>query len=75
MNSTLDGAYYACTGLILDMGLANERRRYNVTPSLIGRAHNQNDLICSHLRTDRVPVDAICQHSILRLIAVSLLKW
>ena len=25
------------------MGSANERRRYYVTPSLIGRAHTQND--------------------------------
>ena len=29
--------------IILGMGSANERRRYNVTPSLIGRAHIQND--------------------------------
>ena len=25
------------------MGLANEGRRYYVTPALIGRAHTQND--------------------------------
>ena len=30
-------------GIILGMGLANERRRYYVTPPLIGRAHTQND--------------------------------
>ena len=28
--------------LILGMGSANERRRYSVTSSLIGRTHNQN---------------------------------
>ena len=27
----------------IGMGSANERRRYNVTPSLIGRALNQDD--------------------------------
>ena len=30
-------------GIILGMSSANERRRYNVTPPLIGRAHTQND--------------------------------
>ena len=30
--------------IILGMGSANERRRYYVTPPLIGRAHTQNDL-------------------------------
>ena len=30
-------------GIILDMGSANERRRYTITSSLIGRAHTQND--------------------------------
>ena len=30
-------------GIILCMRLANERRRYNVTSSLIGWAHTQND--------------------------------
>ena len=29
--------------IILGMGSASERRRYYVTPSLIGRAHTQND--------------------------------
>ena len=29
--------------IILDMGSANERRRYTVTPPLIGWAPNQND--------------------------------
>ena len=29
--------------VVLSMGLANERRRYNVTLSLIGWAHIQND--------------------------------
>ena len=31
------------SGIILGMGSANERRRYIVTPSLIGRGHTQND--------------------------------
>ena len=31
------------SGIILCMRLANERRRYNVTSSLIGWAHTQND--------------------------------
>ena len=31
------------TGIILGMGLANERWCYNVTLSLIGWAHTQND--------------------------------
>ena len=30
-------------GIILGMGSANERRHYNVTPSLIGQAHTHND--------------------------------
>ena len=30
-------------GIILWMGSANERRRYYVMPSLIGRADTQND--------------------------------
>ena len=30
-------------GIILGMGSANERRHYCVMPSLIGRAHSQND--------------------------------
>ena len=30
-------------GIILGMGSANERRRYIVTSSLIGRAHDKND--------------------------------
>ena len=30
--------------IILGMGSANERRHYNVTSSLIGWAHTQNDL-------------------------------
>ena len=34
---------YTVIGIILDMGLANERRRYNVTSSLIGWTHIQND--------------------------------
>ena len=34
------------SGIILGMGLAKERRRYYVTPSLIGRAHTQNDPWC-----------------------------
>ena len=36
------------SGVILGMGLANERRRYNVTSSLIGWPHTQNDpCICA----------------------------
>ena len=35
-----------CTGVILGMGSANERRRYNVTSSLIGWAHTQNHSSC-----------------------------
>ena len=31
------------SGIIVDMGLANERRHYFVTFSLIGRAYTQND--------------------------------
>ena len=31
------------TRIVLGMGLANERRRYNVTSSHIGWAHTQND--------------------------------
>ena len=31
------------SGIILSMGSANERRRYYVTPSLIGWTHTQND--------------------------------
>ena len=31
------------SGIILGMGSANERRWYYVMPSLIGRAHTQND--------------------------------
>ena len=31
------------TGIILGMGSTNERRRYTVTPLLIGWAHTQND--------------------------------
>ena len=34
---------YTYAGVILGMGSANERRRYNVTSSLIGWAHTQND--------------------------------
>ena len=33
-------------GIILRMGPANEKRRYNVTSSLIGSAHTQNDPCC-----------------------------
>ena len=35
-------------GIILWMHPANERRRYIVTPSLIGWAHKQNDLCILH---------------------------
>ena len=37
-------ASFRCSsGIILGMGSTNERWRYNVTSSLIGRAHTQND--------------------------------
>ena len=35
--------YTTTTGIIFCMRPANERRRYNVTSSLIGWAHSQND--------------------------------
>ena len=35
-----------CTGIILGTGSANERRRYIVTPPLIGCAHTQNNHWC-----------------------------
>ena len=34
---------YGLAGIILGMGWTKERRRYNVTPSLVGPAHTQND--------------------------------
>ena len=37
------GFNYTLPGIILCLRLANERRRYTVTPSLIGWAHTQND--------------------------------
>ena len=44
---------HAVSGIILCMGSAIERRRYKVTPSLIGRAHTQNDpwicIVCVHV--------------------------
>ena len=36
------GSITAYSGIILSMRPANERRRYNVTSSLIGWAHSQN---------------------------------
>ena len=36
-------------GIILRMGSATERRRYSVTPPLIGWAHTQNDTYSSNL--------------------------
>ena len=38
---------FYCTGIILGMGWANERRRYILTSSLIGYAHTQNDPCCT----------------------------
>ena len=35
--------FLSYSGMILGMGSANERRRYYVTPSPIGRGHTQND--------------------------------
>ena len=44
------GTSRTASGIILDMGLANERRRYYVTPSLTGRAQTQNDQSeCVHM--------------------------
>ena len=43
ITTTIKSTANPCTGIILGMGLANERRRYYVTPSLIGWAHTQND--------------------------------
>ena len=40
--SKLDTFWYS-VGIILGMGLANERRHYIVMPPLIGWAHTQND--------------------------------
>ena len=42
-------------GIILCMRPANERRRYNVTSSLIGWAHTQIDLCVPHHLTDDTP--------------------
>ena len=36
-----------CTGIILGMGWAIERRRYTVTPPLIGWAHTLDDPWCT----------------------------
>ena len=36
---------FHCTGIILSMGSANERRRYIVTPPLMGCAHTQKWLL------------------------------
>ena len=44
-----DVCTHCCTGIILPMGSANERQRYNVTPSLIGSAHSQNNPCCNDL--------------------------
>ena len=49
--NTEDGCYlqetYSIPGIILNMGSANEMRRYYVTLPLIGGAHTQNDS-CNH---------------------------
>ena len=37
------------TSIISAMGSANERRRYYVTPSLIGRTHTQNETCMIHI--------------------------
>ena len=34
--------FYLASGIILGVGSASERRRYYVTPPLIGWAHTQN---------------------------------
>ena len=41
--SWLQVSDFQSAGIILCMGSANERRRYNVTSSLIGWVHSQND--------------------------------
>ena len=44
------------SGIIVCMGSANERRRYNVTSIPIARAHDQIDRICSR-RSRTVKMD------------------
>ena len=39
-------SYMACSKIILGRGSANERQHYFMMPSLIGRAHTQNNLWC-----------------------------
>ena len=43
ISARVRGALRHVAGIILGMGTANGRRRYYVTPSLIGWAHTQND--------------------------------
>ena len=56
-----------CAGIIMRMRPANERRRYNVTSSLIGWAHTQNDPWC--VPTNTVDMDGSSDHVNLSLRA------
>ena len=58
------------SGIILCMQPANERRRYNVTSSLIGWVHTQNDKGRAYIRLIEFPknipyialMDGICDN-------------
>ena len=58
----------------MGMGSANERRRYNVTPTLIGRAHIQNNpfmaWICNHISWCSMGCDylSIKYHTLLEVV-------
>ena len=41
------------------MGSANDRRRYTLTPSVIGRAHTQNDPVCFHIYVTLEPTEDV----------------
>ena len=47
VHSTSEHAWTHLTGIILGIGLASRIWRYNVTSSLIGRAHTSNDSWCN----------------------------
>ena len=49
---------YQQPGIIMHMRPANERRRYNVTSSLIGWAHTQNDLWAANASADAISTKA-----------------
>ena len=44
--------FISLPGIILCMCLANEKRRYNVTSSLIGLTHTQNDPCTADVPTE-----------------------